>query len=89
MVDIQQVTVQAKMAILAHLNCRIRRLWGDSARREGKLRVDGEGRKRDFGERPRHERGRVGGVLDGLNGGVGWLFPMGGKGRHFEVSRIT
>lgn len=79
-IDIQQIAIQIKMAMPAHLHGGVRRLVGNSARREGELRKDSKRRQCHLGV-------AHGGELllvddDFLNGRVRGLLPVRGEGGH-------
>jgi hypothetical protein len=74
-IDIEQVAIEVQVCPRTHLDCGVRGLGGDGARRKGHLGVDSIGRERDLGE----ALGSVFGLVDDdlLDIRVGWLRPMG------------
>lgn len=58
-VNVEEVTVQVQVLVLAHLYRGVRHILRDGARREGQLRKCSEGRQRDFRNALRGEGGFV------------------------------
>lgn len=81
-VDVEQVTVEIQVLVLAELDSCITRFDCEGARWEIHLGKNCKGRKRDFGKAFSHEAAIVDDNLLDLR--MGWLVPMRRDSRHGE-----